>query len=93
MQHLQGDLQLVFDALYQMGVIEPLLETDWSDRFNSIPKHDERFQEAVRTVNEAPGTVREMITKLSSFDQQTLEYLAMEVAREFADYSTRQSVQ
>lgn len=93
MQHLQGNLQLVFDALYQMGVIEPLLNTDWSERFNSIPKHDKNFQAAVQTVNESPGNVREMITRLSDFDQQTLEYLAMEVAREFADYSTRQSVQ
>ncbi len=93
MQHLQGNLQLVFDALYQMGVIEPLLNTDWSERFNSIPKHDKNFQAAVQTVNESPGSVREMITRLSDFDQQTLEYLAMEVAREFADYSTRRSVQ
>jgi len=93
MQHLQGDLQLVFDALYQMGVIEPLLNTDWSDRFNSIPKNDREFQRAVQTVNESQETVRDMIARLSGFDQKTLEYLALEVAREFADYSTRQSVQ
>jgi hypothetical protein len=91
--HIQGDLQLVFDALYQMGVIEPLLKKDWTDSFHNIPKSDETFQAAVRTVNESTGSVREMITRLSDFDQQTLEYLAMEVAREFADYSTRQSVQ
>ncbi|HEX4923580.1 MAG TPA: cytochrome [Bdellovibrionales bacterium] len=91
--HIQGDLQLVFDALYQMGVIEPLLQKDWADKFHNIPKQDERFQSAIRTVNESHGSVREMISKLSDFDQQTLEYLAMEVAREFADYSTRQSVQ
>jgi hypothetical protein len=91
--HLQGDLQLVFDALYQMGIIEPLLKKDWTDSFHNIPKQDERFQKIIRTVNESRGNVREMITKLSDFDPETLEYLAMEVAREFADYSTRESVQ
>jgi hypothetical protein len=91
--HIQGDLQYVFDALYQMGVIEPLLKKDWGDSFNNIPKENPQFQEAIRTVNETVGDVRDLIHKLSDFDHQTLEYLAMEVAREFADYSTRQSLQ
>ena len=31
---LQGDLQKVFDALYHLGVIDPVLEMDWSvDQF------------------------------------------------------------
>jgi hypothetical protein len=89
---LQGDLQTVFDALYQMGVIEPLLKKDWQNSFNNIPKENLHYQEAIKTVNEAAGNLGDLINKLSDFDQQTLEYLAMEVAREFADYSTRQLV-
>ena len=89
---LQGDLQIVFDALYQMGVIEPLLKKDWEDSFNNIPKENKTYQDAIKTVNEYAGNLPDLIHKLSDFDRQTLEYLAMEVAREFADYSTRQSV-
>lgn len=91
--HIQGDLQAVFDALYQMGVIEPLLKKDWEESFHNIPRQDKTYQEIIRTVNEASGNTRDLITRLAAYDQQTLEYLAMEVAREFADYSTRKSLQ
>lgn len=90
--HIQGDLQAVFDALYQMGVIDPLLDKDWEENFYHRPKTPE-LEAAIRTVNESQGNLSTIINRLSNFDQQTLEYLAMEVAREFADYSQRSNLQ
>lgn len=35
--YLQGNLQAVFDALYHMGVIDPVLEMDWNKALEMVP--------------------------------------------------------
>jgi hypothetical protein len=91
--HLQGDLQLVFDALYQMGIIDPVLKMDWEQITLKRKDHEFEFRRAVRTVNECGGDVNVMVSELKKFDSQTLEILAMEVAKEYADFHARRSVQ
>ena len=86
---LQGNLQIVFDALYAMGVIEPVLNKDWSQAIEQLPLHQERVSDAVRIANSFQMNVQNLVGHLEVFDVQTLEYLAMEVARELADFHAR----
>ena len=86
---IQGNLQQVFDALFKMGVIDPVLEMDWEAIDNEITKNPEILDEALKLANECQNDLEEMITKLKKLDQKKLTFLAVEVAREFAEYETR----
>ena len=37
--YLQGDLQTVFDALFHMGIIDPVLELDWTEALEELNLH------------------------------------------------------
>jgi hypothetical protein len=89
---LQGNLQLVFDALYRMGVIDPILETDWKQSLEDLPFHRDRVTHAVEVVNLCQDDVELMVNRLGNFDSKTLEFLAMEVARELADFHARTTI-
>lgn len=88
---LQGDLQAVFDALYTMGVIDPILQKDWK-QFDELEPNTKRIEHVVKTVNDCSGDIQKIIGHLKSYDTETLEYLAMEVAREFADFYARKDI-
>lgn len=90
--YLQGNLQAVFDALYHMGVIDPVLEMDWGRALDLMPKYADEFFEVMTVANRCQDDVQELIVNLKKFDQQTLSYLAMEVAREYADYHSRETL-
>jgi hypothetical protein len=92
MRHLQGDLQAVFDALYDLGVIEPVLAMDWRTRLLEIEQGSPMLESAILAVNECGRDRARLTKKLNTLDQNALEMLAMEVAREFADYHTRQDL-
>lgn len=92
MRHLQGDLQAVFDALYDLGVIEPVLSMDWRTRLLEIEKGSPALETAITVVNECGRDRSKLAQKLNSMGQDALEMLAMEVAREFADFHTRQDL-
>ena len=89
MRHLQGDLQAVFDALYDLGVIEPVLAMDWRTRLLEMENGSPQLQTAIRAVNECGPDKARLTNKLNGMDRDALEMLAMEVAREYADYHTR----
>lgn len=91
--YLQGNLQLVFDALYHMGVIDPVLEMDWTQAFEEMSHHRKKIEDILKTVNTHQVDLDRLMEKLKSFDSQALNYLAMEVAREFADFHSRESLQ
>ena len=86
---LQGDLQAVFDALYHLGVIDPVLKMDWQEIMDEVPEYDTELYEVVAVANACDSNVDNLITKLEKFSDATLSYLAMEVAREFADFHSR----
>jgi len=90
--YLQGNLQAVFDALYHMGVIDPVLEMDWGKALDEMPSYAEQFFEVLDVANHFQDDMQELIVNLKKFDQQTLSFLAMEVAREYADYHSRQTL-
>lgn len=90
--YLQGDLQAVFDALYHMGVIDPVLEMDWGKALDEMHEHEDEFFRVLAVANAHQEDVSELMTCLKEFDETTLSYLAMEVAREYADYHSREAL-
>ncbi|MCB0414102.1 MAG: cytochrome [Bdellovibrionales bacterium] len=90
--YLQGNLQTVFDALYNLGVIDPVLEQDWTTALDEISNHYEDLTRVIESVNLHQGDVSELMRELERFDPTTLSYLAMEVAREFADFHSREEL-
>jgi len=90
--YLQGDLQAVFDALYHMGVIDPVLEMDWSNALSEMTNDVTEFEKIVEVANMFQSDTEALMKQLERFDDQALGYLAMEVAREFADFHSRESL-
>lgn len=89
---LQGDLQRVFDALYHMGVIDPVLKMEWGDDFDKIEKEPALVSPVVDAVNACAGTYEDLMDQLKVFDQQSLNHLAMLVARELMYFHTNNVV-
>jgi len=90
--YLQGNLQNVFDALYQLGVIDPVLDMDWSQAMEQMQDHYSEFLQVVQIVNTNQSDVHSLVFELEKFDEVTLSYLAMEVAREYADFHAREDL-
>lgn len=90
--YLQGNLQVVFDALYHMGIIDPVLEMDWSKAMEELPQHYNDYLEVVRIANTYQDDPEKLVRALEIFNDTALGYLAMEVAREFADFHARENV-
>jgi hypothetical protein len=90
--YLQGNLQAVFDALYHMGIIDPVLEMDWAKALDQMSEHVDHFFEILAVANAHQDDVHALMDNLGRFDQKTLTYLAMEVAREYADYHSREAL-
>ena len=90
--YLQGNLQAIFDALYHMGIIDPVLEMDWGKALDEMPEHADDFFQVLHIANRYQDDMEMLMTSLKKFDQQTLSYLAMEVAREYADYHSRETL-
>jgi hypothetical protein len=90
--YLQGNLQQIFDALYHMGVIDPVLEMDWGNALDQMDDYADEFFQVLDVVNASQEDMEILISNLKKFDQQTLSYLAMEVAREYADYHSRETL-
>lgn len=91
--YLQGNLQAVFDALYEMGIIEPLLQKDWKPSLSEMQTHPENLFAILEVANTYQADVQELKDRLKNFEDKTLGFLAMEVAREFADFHARESIQ
>ncbi len=87
--YLQGQLQIVFDALYELGVIDPVLQTNWSHAMNELPRHRKDYEEALNIINNTQNTVDNLIHHLKGCPPEALAYVAMEVGKEFVDYYSR----
>jgi hypothetical protein len=89
---LQGDLQKVFDALYHLGVIDPVLEKDWSQEFKKIEQDPHHLSEIVGVVNSNVGSYQDLMNQLCTFNQEDLGHLAMVVAKELVGFHTNKVV-
>ena len=90
--YLQGNLQEVFDALYRMGIIGPTIDSDWSKEIEGFDFYYDDYLNVLKVVNNFRGDVDQLIERLEAFDKKVLIYLAMEVAREFANFHSEKKV-
>jgi hypothetical protein len=86
---LQGDLQAVFDALYTIGAIDPVLKLDWEQVTQEMARNPELVRQAMDVINACGGDQKLLVQKLHMMDTQTVNYIAMEVAREFVEFQDR----
>ena len=86
---IQGDLQAVFDALYAIGVIDPVLKMDWSTLQEKMQKAPEQLKGALKALNLCAGDLPSLVQTLKSLDSETTNFVALEVARELAEFTDR----
>ncbi len=86
---LQGDLQIVFDALYTVGAIDPVLKLDWSEITKEMMAQPQILSDAFQMINACRGNKDLLIQKLHLMDPKSVNYIAMEVAREFCEFQDR----
>lgn len=89
---LQGDLQAVFDALYSIGAIDPVLKLDWDQVTQQMAENPRMVHAACAEINACRGDVEKMVQKLTGMEQKAVEFVALEVAREFCEAQDRKSV-
>lgn len=90
--YLQGNLQLVFDALFAVGAIDPVLKMDWQEVTEQMEKEPQRLHTACETMNSCGENIQQMVDILRSMDTQSLHFLALEVAREFCEFQDRKTL-
>ena len=89
---LQGDLQQVFDALYTIGAIDPVLKLDWNEVTKEMMANPQILSDAFQTINGCRGNKDLLIQKLHMMDPRSVNYIAMEVAREFCEFQDRKDL-
>ncbi len=89
---IQGDLQALFDALYEIGAIDPVLKLDWSQVTTEMARNQSAVKDMYRLINACAGDRELLVQKLKFMDEKTVNYLAMEVAREFAEFQDRKEL-
>lgn len=89
---LQGDLQVVFDALYTIGAIDPVLKMDWKQVSEEMDQFPQRVYQACQQINECGGNHQMIIQKLSTMDSDSVHFVALEVAREFCEFQDRSNL-
>jgi hypothetical protein len=89
---LQGDLQVVFDALYSVGAIDPVLKLDWSQITKEMMSQPLLLSEAFQAINACHGDRDLLVQKLHLMDAKSINYIAMEVAREFCEFQDRKEL-
>jgi uncharacterized protein YutE (UPF0331/DUF86 family) len=90
--YIQGDLQAIFDALYTVGAIDPVLKQDWESLVREMSQKKDLVDMAFSTINACRGNRQQLIHQFGKMDQKTLYYIAMEVAREFSEFYERQTL-
>lgn len=89
---IQGDLQAVFDALYTIGAIDPVLTADWSKINNEMNKKPQLVHALCHQINACAGNKSQLVKALLDMDQKSLEFIAVEVAREFSEFQDRKEL-
>lgn len=90
---LQGNLQNVFDALYTLGAIDPVLKKDWKQMNSELENHLDMVYSGFQKINSCSNDFNVLLQEMGKMDEKTLQYLAMEVAREFCEYQDRSNLQ
>jgi len=86
---IQGNLQAVFDALFTMGAIDPVLKMDWQQIHTQKRKNPGSYEKAVTAINGCQGHPASLLQTMRGLDGETVNFIAVEVARELAEYTDR----
>lgn len=89
---IQGNLQAVFDALYTMGVIDPVLRMDWEKINSEMTANPQKVIHICQSVNACQGDQELLIKTLNAMDQKSLYFVALEVAREYSEFQDRKEL-
>lgn len=89
---IQGDLQNVFDVLYKLGAIDPVLKMNWQAITQQMAAQPAQMHEIFAVVNSCQGDPDQLLEKLRNLQPNQLHYIAMEVAREFVEFNDRNSL-
>ena len=89
---IQGNLQAVFDALYTIGAIDPVLHLDWEAINDEMSKNPKHVNNVCESVNACRGDQSLLINALKNLDEKSLHFVALEVAREFSEFQDRKEL-
>lgn len=89
---IQGDLQAVFDALYTVGAIDPVLNMDWEKLNSEMNKNPQVIYKVCESINACRGNQEKLVQILKQIDEKLLHYVTMEVAREFSEFQDRKEL-
>lgn len=90
---LQGNLKNMFEALYKLGIIDPVLSLDWKKYIKELPSHYKEVENIISIANTYHNDVDKLTIQLQKFDQKSLIYFTMEVAREYAFFYQENQIQ
>lgn len=89
---IQGDLQAVFDALYTIGAIDPVLQADWEKLNCEMNSNPRVVHNICHSINSCSGDRKKIIETLLGMDQKAVSFIALEVAREFSEFQDRKEL-
>lgn len=89
---IQGDLQAVFDALYSVGAIDPVLGMDWEKINSEMNDSPQLVNRACASINACRGDKTLLVETLKSLEPRLLNFVALEVAREFCEFQDRKEL-
>ncbi len=89
---IQGDLQAVFDALYSVGAIDPVLSMDWEKLNSEMSENPQAVRRVCATINACCGDQKLLVQTLESLEEKLLHFVALEVAREFSEFQDRKEL-
>lgn len=89
---IQGDLQVIFDALYEVGAIDPVLKLDWQEVTSQMSRQQKQVNRIFDQINDCHGNKSLLVQKLQQMDETSRSYVAMEVAREYAEFQDRKDL-
>jgi predicted transcriptional regulator len=89
---IQGDLQAVFDALFTIGAIDPVLHSDWEKINNEMSANPHVVVKACTSINSCSGDRTKIIETLLGMDPKSIEFVALEVAREYSEFQDRKEL-
>lgn len=83
--YLQGNLDLLFNALDSMNCIDDVLQMDWKLFLTKARPHKEDCDQAVSIINNCDSDPEKLKVALSTFSSVVLKYLAIEVGLEMLE--------
>ncbi len=89
---IQGNLQAVFDALYSVGAIDPVLGMDWEEINSEMSNSPQLVNRACASINACASNPALLIEVLKTLEPKLLNFVALEVAREFCEFQDRKEL-